>query len=69
MESEENEEVVKEVLGELPGFQLRRAGAEIAPLLADGVSAETITGADGALRTSPATTHTDGFYAAVIERS
>jgi 16S rRNA (cytosine967-C5)-methyltransferase len=68
MEAEENEEVVKEVLGELPGFQLRRAGAVIAPLLADGVSAEAITGSDGALRTSPATTHTDGFYAAVIER-
>jgi 16S rRNA (cytosine967-C5)-methyltransferase len=68
MEAEENEEVVKEVLGELPGLQLRRAGPVIAPLLADGVSAEAITGSDGALRTSPATTHTDGFYAAVIER-
>ena len=31
-------------------------------------SSDAITGADGALRTSPATTQTDGFYAALIER-
>jgi 16S rRNA C967 or C1407 C5-methylase (RsmB/RsmF family) len=48
---------------------LRDAGTVIGPRLADGVSAETITGADGTMRTSPATTQTDGFYAAVIERS
>jgi len=67
MEAEENEEVVKEVFVELSGFQLRRAGTVISPLLADGVSIDAITGSDSALRTSPATTHTDGFYAAVIE--
>jgi 16S rRNA (cytosine967-C5)-methyltransferase len=69
MEAEENEEVVKEVLEKSEGFQLRDAAAVIAPRLVDGVSAKTITGADGTMRTSPATTQTDGFYAAVIERS
>jgi 16S rRNA (cytosine967-C5)-methyltransferase len=69
MEAEENEEVVKEVLAESAEFRLRDAGTVIGPRLADGVSAETITGADGTMRTSPATTQTDGFYAAVIERS
>jgi len=68
MEAEENEQVVKEVLGECAGFQLRGAGTVIEPHLADGVSAEAITGSDGTMRTSPATTQTDGFYAALIER-
>jgi 16S rRNA (cytosine967-C5)-methyltransferase len=68
MEAEENERVVKEVLDDVAGFRVRGAGTAIAPLLADGVSAEAIAGPDGALRTSPATTQTDGFYAAAIER-
>jgi 16S rRNA (cytosine967-C5)-methyltransferase len=68
MEAEENERVVKEVLDDVAGFRVRGAGAAIAPLLADGVSAQAIAGSDGALNTSPATTQTDGFYAAAIER-
>jgi 16S rRNA (cytosine967-C5)-methyltransferase len=68
MEAEENEEVVKEVLTESVGFRLRDAGTVIAPALANGISADTVTGADGTMRTSPATTQTDGFYAAVIGR-
>jgi 16S rRNA (cytosine967-C5)-methyltransferase len=69
MEAEENEQVVKEALDECAGFRLSDARPAIAPQLADGVTAKAITGADGALRTSPATTQTDGFYAAVIERA
>jgi 16S rRNA (cytosine967-C5)-methyltransferase len=69
MEAEENEEVVKDALGGFRGFRIYRAGLAMGPLLADGVSAEAITGADGTLRTSPATTQTDGFYAALIECS
>jgi 16S rRNA (cytosine967-C5)-methyltransferase len=68
MEAEENEQVVKAALDECAGFRLSDARTAISSMLADSVSAEVITGADGALRTSPATTHTDGFYAAAIER-
>jgi len=68
MEPEENEQVVKEALDGMPGLQMCSADPVMAPLLADGVSAESITNSDGALRTSPAATHTDGFYAALIER-
>jgi 16S rRNA (cytosine967-C5)-methyltransferase len=67
MEAEENEQVVQEALGGFRGFRICRAGTVMAPLLASGVSAEAITGSDGTLRTSPATTQTDGFYAALIE--
>jgi 16S rRNA (cytosine967-C5)-methyltransferase len=69
MEAEENEQVVQEALGGFRGFRICRAGTVMAPLLASGVSAEAITGSDGTLRTSPATTHTDGFYAALIQVS
>ena len=68
MEAEENEQVVKAALDECAGCRLSDARTAISSMLADSVSAEVITGADGALRTSPATTHTDGFYAAAIER-
>ena len=67
MEAEENEQVVRDALGGFRGFRICRAGEAMTPLLADGVSADAITGADGTLRTSPATTQTDGFYAALIE--
>jgi 16S rRNA (cytosine967-C5)-methyltransferase len=67
MEPEENEDVVNENLRACAGLRCRPAGAVIAPLLAQGVSAEAVSGADGAMRTAPAKTQTDGFYAALIE--
>ena len=76
LEPEENEDVVAEVIANSgrSAIQLRRvAGAEatqaLAPHLALGVSASALFGADGYFRTSPAIQRTDGFFAAVIERT
>ena len=68
LEPEENELVVRESLGGLRGFRIADGGAHLAPLLADGVSADVLVDADGFFRTFPPETHTDGFFAAPIER-
>ncbi len=69
MEREENEEVVEEVLRDMPSIQRipRAEGTQaLTPHLATGVDPATLFGSDGYFRTSPSLYHTDGFFAAVL---
>lgn len=69
LEPEENELVVREVLGALGvAFQITEPRAAIENLLQDSVSVESAICADGFFRTFPPEHGTDGFFAAVIER-
>ena len=70
MEPEENEEVVEEVLRDMPSIQrIPRAEAKqaLVPHLAIGVDPATLFGSDGYFRTSPSLHRTDGFFAAVLQ--
>ncbi len=70
MEPEENEEVVEEVLRDIPSIKpIPRAEAAqaLTPRLASGVDPGTLFGSDGYFRTSPALHRTDGFFAAVLQ--
>ncbi len=75
METEENEQVVAEALAGAASFapSIRRVdrGGVVGTLqryLAAGVLAENMVDQLGQFRTSPAEQHTDGFFAAVLER-
>jgi 16S rRNA C967 or C1407 C5-methylase (RsmB/RsmF family) len=69
LEPEENEFVVREVLGALgDAFQVADPRIAIGSLLQESVSAESVACADGFFRTFPPEQRTDGFFAAVIER-
>jgi 16S rRNA (cytosine967-C5)-methyltransferase len=69
LEPEENEFVVREVLGAL-GETFRIADPRIAieSLLQQSVSIQSVVSSDGFFRTFPSVHGTDGFFAAVIER-
>jgi 16S rRNA (cytosine967-C5)-methyltransferase len=68
LESEENELVVNEVLGSVGRkFHIVPPREAVQSVLKEGVSAETLIGADGFFRTSPSVHRTDGFFAAAIE--
>ncbi len=71
MEPDENEEVVSEALASAPSIK-RVTQDEIAKLLAPhlipGIDPQNLIDADGQFRTSPAAHHTDGFFAAVLEK-
>jgi 16S rRNA (cytosine967-C5)-methyltransferase len=67
LEPEENELVMNEVLAANPHF--RQEPVKIPRgILAAGVNASEVVGADGAFRTFPPMHHTDGFFAALIKR-
>ncbi len=68
LESEENEQVVEEVLARRRDIRPVRAAKTLASHLAEGVRAEDLFGEDGHLRTFPSEHHTDGFFAATFER-
>jgi 16S rRNA (cytosine967-C5)-methyltransferase len=69
LEPEENEFVVREVLGELGDtFQVADPRRAIENFLRESVRAESVACADGFFRTFPPEHGTDGFFAAVIER-
>ncbi len=71
MEPEENEEVVAEVLREEPSIRrvaVNAVAASLRPHLFSGLDAGTLFATDGFFRTSPPVHHTDGFFAAAIER-
>jgi 16S rRNA (cytosine967-C5)-methyltransferase len=72
MEPEENEDIVSEVLARAPSIK-RVARNEVAKLLAahlvPGLDARTLVDDKGQFRTSPATQRTDGFFAAVLEKT
>jgi len=69
LEAEENEAVVREALKNRSEFRILNAAAQLAPRLADNVRAGQIADSDGYFRTFPPETRTDGFFAALIERS
>ncbi len=72
LEREENEEVVAEVMLGTPSVRRveARMGAQaLAPHLAPGVSAAELFDDLGNFRTSPPDQHTDGFFAAILEKS
>ncbi|HVC00056.1 MAG TPA: 16S rRNA (cytosine(967)-C(5))-methyltransferase RsmB [Candidatus Dormibacteraeota bacterium] len=67
VEPEENEGVVRTVIGETSGIRLAHSAGVLAPSLAQGVSAERLFDRNGFFRSSPDFA-TDGFFAAVFER-
>jgi 16S rRNA (cytosine967-C5)-methyltransferase len=68
LEPEENESVVREVLGELgDAFQIADARPIVESLLQESVSAESAVGSDRFFRTFPGEHATDGFFGAVIQ--
>jgi 16S rRNA (cytosine967-C5)-methyltransferase len=72
IEPEENEHVISQALRESPGIHpIPPAGAQqmLAPHLAPGVNASSLFAVDGFFRTSPAAHRTDGFFAALLEKS
>jgi 16S rRNA (cytosine967-C5)-methyltransferase len=72
IEPEENEHVISQALRKSPGIHpIPPADAQqmLAPHLAPGVNASSLFAADGFFRTSPAAHRTDGFFAALLEKS
>jgi 16S rRNA (cytosine967-C5)-methyltransferase len=70
LEPEENELVVREVLDALGGaFKIADPHESIESILQPSVQATSVVSADGYFRTFPPEHGTDGFFAAVIERS
>ncbi|HEX2712489.1 MAG TPA: 16S rRNA (cytosine(967)-C(5))-methyltransferase RsmB [Candidatus Acidoferrales bacterium] len=69
LESEENEQVVEEVVANRG--DIRRGGdrAALAPHLAEGVRGDDLFDRNGYLRTFPPDHHTDGFFAAILAKS
>jgi 16S rRNA (cytosine967-C5)-methyltransferase len=69
LEPEENESVVREVLG-APGdiFHVADPRSTVQNFLQESVRADSVACADGFFRTFPPEEGTDGFFAAVIER-
>jgi 16S rRNA C967 or C1407 C5-methylase (RsmB/RsmF family) len=72
MEPEENEEVVREALANAPLVK-RVARDEVAkslaPHLIPGIDPQNLFDANGQFRTSPGVHRTDGFFAAVVEKT
>ena len=69
LEPEENEFVVREVLGALGDtFQIADPRIAVDGFMQESVRVESVVGADGFFRTFPPEHGTDGFFAAVIER-
>ena len=72
IEPEENEEVVRTVLQESPAIRTVsaiEAARTLAPHLAPQANARELFSDEGFFRTSPATHSTDGFFAAILERT
>jgi 16S rRNA (cytosine967-C5)-methyltransferase len=70
LEPEENELVVREVLGALgDSFRLADPRTGIESLLQESVAIESVVCSDGFFRTFPPQHGTDGFFAAVIEKN
>ena len=69
LEPEENQFVVREVLGALGDtFQIADPRSAIESFLQESVRTQSFVGADGLFRTFPPDHGTDGFFAAVIKR-
>ena len=71
IEPEENEEVIAAVVRDEPSIRhvpVSDVMASLQPHLASGFGAGMFFATDGCFRTSPAANHTDGFFAAALER-
>jgi 16S rRNA (cytosine967-C5)-methyltransferase len=72
MEPEENKEVVSEVLASAPSMKpvaRDEVAKSLAPHVVPNLDAQTLIDANGEFRTSPAEQRTDGFFAAVLEKT
>jgi 16S rRNA (cytosine967-C5)-methyltransferase len=70
LEPEENESVVHEVLDAFGGkFKIANPMAALEIFLQPSVQPESLLSSDGFFRTFPPEHRTDGFFAAVIERT
>jgi 16S rRNA (cytosine967-C5)-methyltransferase len=71
IEPEENENVVDEVLRDARSIrrvETSEAAQILEPYLAPGVSTSELFGVDRYFRTLPAVRHTDGFFAAILQK-
>jgi 16S rRNA (cytosine967-C5)-methyltransferase len=72
IEPEENEEVVAEVLKKTPSIRLVSAGEAVRtlePYLSPDADSSTLFARDGFFRTFSPDHHTDGFFAALLEKN
>jgi 16S rRNA (cytosine967-C5)-methyltransferase len=71
IEPEENESVVGDILKRKDVRLVRADDSKklLSPRLAPGISADTLFDSEGFFRTSPAIHRTDGFFAAVLEKT
>jgi 16S rRNA (cytosine967-C5)-methyltransferase len=72
IEPEENEDVVGAVLQHIPAIRrvpASEAARTLEPFLSPGVDPSTLFTTDGYFRTSPPAHHTDGFFAALLEKT
>ncbi len=69
LEPEENERVVRRVVGERDDVRQGKAPEGFAERLADGVEPGQLFDGEGFFRTTPQETGTDGFFAAILERN
>jgi len=72
IEPEENEDVVAAALRDSPSIRAvaaAEAARYLTPFLAAGINRETLFASDGFFRTSPALHRTDGFFAALLEKT
>ena len=69
LEPEENEQVVAEALSQTRDWQATSGKAALQPHVREPAAAEELFGAEGFFRTFPPEQGTDGFFAAVMERS
>jgi 16S rRNA (cytosine967-C5)-methyltransferase len=71
IEPEENEDVVAEVLEGMPSLRrvpASEAARTLEPYLSPGVDSSMLFAKDGYFRTLPPAHHTDGFFAALLEK-
>jgi len=71
LETEENENVIAEALGNLPDVErvtASEAGLSISPHLADGVEVKNLFDDLGQFHTAPGAYQTDGFFAALLQK-
>jgi 16S rRNA (cytosine967-C5)-methyltransferase len=69
LESEENEQVVREALSQEAGVRVVKGVDALRPWLQNQAEAAILFDADGFFRTFPPESGTDGFFAAVLGRS
>jgi len=69
LEPEENEQTVREAISQYAGVRIVPDQAALDPWLRPGASAAPLFDPDGFFRTFPPESGTDGFFAAVLERS